>query len=530
VASHVRTRLPYRSAARGLALWSLPLLVSTAVLALAPAASARSALTLTAPAPLVTAPAPFAHAAAAEAAPPVPPNDEVANAQAIASLPATVNGTVVGATSAASEPSSSCGSTAGSVWYTLHTGASAQRIGVELAAAGKLDATVDVYRAVRSSLSEVRCQQTEEEGKAALTFRAAKNAVYEIRVAALTDSQLAGFALSVFLPTPAVAPPGAPLPAGGVSGHVDRIQNINAAYAVTLHAGVSYMIGLANETKHGACPRARLFAPGTGSFEGAQALAGIECSGYQLFTPGPGMGGRYSIEITPRAEHTGVQRFHLQVARAGADETAPGIALGNYGVAHAHLDGAGVQVLRLYRLDVASHSNLTLRLHAPSTAKFNLRLLGQDGNLIACQCGGSGSQKLQQKLTRGRYYVAVSVRNGSSGNFALERESRTITRTTVFFAGGSSHAGRAGAHLGRPTPIRVHVTTGASGPVTLNVERFDPVFGWQFFRQARAYVSGGTASIPFTAPAVGQWRVNAAYAGSRVSSPSRIGFSYLLVS
>jgi hypothetical protein len=475
----------------------------------------------------------FALPAAAEttpAPPPPPANDEVANAQAVPSLPATLNGTVVGATSVPSEAMSSCGSTVSSVWYTLHSGPSAQRIGVELAAQGKLDATVDVYRAVRSQLQEVTCEQSEEEGKASLTFRAAKNAVYEIRVAALADSQLAGFALSVFLPTPAVTPPGLALPAGGVSGQVDRIQNVNAAYSVTLHAGVSYLISLANRTKRGACPTAALFGPGTSTFEGAQALAGIECSGYTLFTPGPGRGGRYVFEVTPRAQHAGVQRFHLQVARAGPDETAPGIALPNYGVARARLEGSGVQVLRLYRLDVSSHSNLTLRLRAPSAAEFNLRLLDENGGEIACQCGGSGAQTLQQTLTAGRYYVAVSARNGSSGPFSLERESRTITHTAVYFAAASSHAGRASAPAGRETPIRVHVSTGAAGPVTLDVERFTPVFGWQFYRQVRALLSAGVASIPFTAPAVGQWRVNAVYAGSRVSSPSRAGFSYLLVS
>ncbi len=490
-------------------------------------AAVASAARVSTPAP---APGALARAALAEA-PPAPANDEIANAQPISSLPATLNGTVVGATAVPTESTSSCAaSTVNSVWYTLRTGAGAQRIGVELAAQGKLDATVDVYRAVRSQLGEVRCQQTEEEGKASLTFKAAKNSVYEIRVAAQADSQLAGFTLNVFLPTPAVTPPGPPLAGGGVSGHVDRIQNINAAYSVRMHAGVSYMIVLANTTGHGACPRATLFGPGTSTFEGARALAGIECSGYQLFTPAAGEGGRYTIEITPRAQHAGVQRFHLQVAPAGPAETAPGIALGNYGVARSSLNGGGVQVLRLYRLDVTSHSNLTLRLSASSSTELNLRLLDQNGAQIACQCGGSGSQKLQQKLAVGRYYAAVSVRNGSSGSFSLERESRTITRTAVYFAGARSRAGRAGAHAGRETPIHVHVSTGASGPVTLEIERFTPVFGWQFYRQVRAGVSAGTASIPFTAPAVGQWRVDAVYGGSRVCSPSRVGFSYLLVS
>jgi hypothetical protein len=478
--------------------------------------------------------APVAHVALGEAsATPTPPaNDEIANAQAIGGLPTTLNGTTVGATVVPGEPSTSCGgtSTTNSVWYSLHTSStSAQRIGVELAAADSLDATVDVYRAVRSALQEVTCEETDEEGKASLTFKPAKNAVYDIRVAALASSQLAGFTLSVFLPTPAVTPPGQPLPARGASGQVDRIQDVNAAYAVTLHAGVSYLFNLTNRTKHSACVTGSLFAPGTRSFETAGgSLLQIECGGYQLFTPGPGAGGLYTFEITPREQFIGEQRFHLQVAPAGPDETAPGIALGNYGVARAHLNGGGVQILRLYRMDVTSHSKLTLRLRAPRSAEFNLRLLDQNGDQIACQCGSSGSQTLQQKLRPGRYYATVSVRNGSVGDFTLERESRTITRTTVYFARASSHAGRASAPAGHETPILVHVSPAASGPVTVEVERFDPVFGWQFYRQLRTQVNAGTASIPFTAPAVGQWRVDAVYAGSRVSSPSRVGFSYLI--
>ena len=38
------------------------------------------------------------------------------------------------------------------------------------------------------------------------------------------------------------------------------------------------------------------------------------------------------------------------------------------------------------------------------------------------------------------------------------------------------------------------------------------------------------ATVPFTPPAVGQWRANATYEGSRTASPSAVGFTYLLVS
>jgi hypothetical protein len=454
---------------------------------------------------------------------PAPANDERANAQPIRSLPAAVNGTVVGATIEAGEAESACGvQTASSVWYSLRP-SSAQRIGLDLAAGGELDATIDIYHAVRSQLESVDCQRTESHGKASLTFNAAKNGLYLIRVAALTTSQLANFSLEVFLPTPAIGPPGRPLSAGGVNGQVDRIQNINAAYSFTMHAGVSYLINLANKTE-GACVSGALFAPGTGSFEeGSSPLLHIRCGGYRLFTPGPGEGGRYSFEVTPRTSHRGIQRFHLQVAPAGPAETAPGLALGNYAHAHGRLDGRGVRVLRLYRLDVTSHSNLTLKLIAPGSADFNLQLRNQNGNVIECQCGGSGSQTLQHQLAPGHYYAVVSVRDATAGNFTLIRESRTITSTSLSF---SSAKAAPGEGLG----IDVKVSPAASGPVVVEIERFDPVFGWQFYRQETAFVSEGTASVPFIPPAVGRWRAKANYEGSRTSSPSAVGYTYLLVS
>jgi hypothetical protein len=459
---------------------------------------------------------------------PAPPaNDALADAQGIHSFPASINGTIVGATTEGNERESACRvPTANSVWYSVRL-PSAQRVAFDLAAAGTLDATIDVYHAVRSQLSSVGCQQTEAKGKASFSFKAAKNGLYDIRIAALRGSALDSFTLEAFLPTPAVQPPGAPLPAGGVSGRVDRIQNINAAYAVTMHAGVSYMISLANVTK-GGCVSGALFAPGTSSFgneeeEGSgSSLLQVHCGGYQLFTPGAGEGGRYSFEITPRLSHRGVQRFHLQIAPAGPAETAPGIALGNYAVARGDLNGRSVRVLRLYRMEVTSHSNLTLKLTAPDSAEFKLQLRNRSGNVIDCDCEGSGSQTLTHQLAPGTYYAVVAVRGGSSGSFKLVRESRTITATSISFSSAKAAPGQA---LG----IDVKVTPAESGPVSVVIERFDPVFGWQFYREAQALVSGGLASIPFTPPAVGSWRAKATYEGSRTASPSAVGFTYLLV-
>jgi hypothetical protein len=465
----------------------------------------------------------FASTGAATAATVVaaPANDTQASAQIIHSLPASLAGTTVGATSEAGEPPSQCvGGTNSSVWYSVRSSA-AQRIAVNLAASGALDATVDVYHAVRSQLTPVECDRTDSHGKASLSFKASKNGLYLIRVAAQEKSELAPFSLEVYLPTPAVTPPGLPLPAGGIGGQVDPIQNVNAAYAVTLHAGVSYLINLANGSG-GGCVNGRLYPPGTRSFEeGSPAVVHINCRGYRLFTPAAGQGGRYSFEVTPQGR--GVKRFRLQVARADSSETAPGLALGNYAHGHGRLDGRGVHVLRLYRMDVTSHSNLTLKLTVPSSADFNLQLRNVNGNVVECACGNSGSQTLQHELKPGRYYAVVSVRDNSSGNFTLVRESRTITTTRLSFGVATAHAGQA-------LKIAVKVSPGASGPVTVDIERFDPVFGWQFYRESHATASGGSASVAFTPPAVGRWRAKATYGGSRTFSPSAVGFSYLLVS
>jgi hypothetical protein len=459
-------------------------------------------------------------ASAGASAATAPPNDEEADAQVIRTLPATITGTTVGATPDASSGASSCSvSTGPSVWYSLRS-ASVQRVAVDLTASGASEAVVEVFHAVRSQLNPAVCERTDAKGKASLSFNVSKNGLYLIRVAAIAGSQLAPFTMDVFLPTPAVRPPGAPLPASGASGHVDPIQNVNAAYAVTLRAGVSYLINLANG-HGGGCVNGRLYPPGTRSFEeGSPAVVHIDCRGYRLFTPGAGQGGRYSFEVTPQGR--GVKQFHVQVARADSSETAPGLALGNYAHGRGHLDGRGVHVLRLYRMDIHSHSNLTLKLKAPSSAGFNVQLRGINGHVIECACGDSGSQTLQHELKPGRYYAVVSVRDNSSGSFTLVRQSRTITSTSLSFGSAKTSSGSA-------VGIHVKVSPAASGPVTVEIERFDPVFGWQFYRQANAVAHRGTASVPFVAPAIGRWRAKATFAGSRTFSPSAVGFSYLLV-
>jgi hypothetical protein len=343
-----------------------------------------------------------------------------------------------------------------------------------------------------------------------------------IRVAKLLDSDPGTFTINVFEPQPPATAPGKPLPSRGVSSEVDRIQNVSQAWAVTLSAGVTYRMNLFSPTD-GACVSYGVFAPGAENFDSDDPVASEDCGGYRLFTPTTG--GRYSILVTPSDDVSGVQAYHLQVGVAPISATAPGLLLDNYARLHGRLNGGGVDAAALFRFNVSSRSNLQLNLAAGGSADFDIELLNDSGQRIGCACGESGSEQVERQLSPGRYFALVTAENGTSGRFTLERESRSITKTSISIA-GETHANEP---PGAAVPIQVSVGPGASGPVTITVERFDPVAKWLFFRTYKVNASGGSASVSFLPPTVGRWRAEASYAGSRTQSPSASGFATLLV-
>ena len=70
------------------------------------------------------------------------------------------------------------------------------------------------------------------------------------------------------------------------------------------------------------------------------------------------------------------------------------------------------------------------------------------------------------------------------------------------------------------------VAKAASGVVELQVDRFDPLTGWQFNRLLRVAVGG---SVGWRPPAEGRWRLRASFRGTIDASPSRSGYAHLLV-
>ena len=459
--------------------------------------------------------------ATAVADPAPPSNDSRDSPTILGPLPASATGTTVGATVAPTDPSSSCATEGGSVWYQLAVGAQVPpKIAVQVDANGELDAAVDVFIKQRSQNVPVTCQRTDKHGEAVFAFTPQKRTTYLIRVAQLSNSDSGTFGLRVFQPPPAATPPGAPLGAQGSSGSLARVVDVSSAYSVHLTAGVSYQVNLVSRVK--GCMRLAIFAPGAKSFDSTSPVGGLRCQGYRLYTPR--LSGLYSLLVQADAFAPGAQRYHLQLAAATAAQTAPGLPLGNYRRVGGYLSGSHVGVVRLYRFDVTSHSDLQLNLSTGSQRPFTLELLSQGGRQLDCSCDSEGDQTLTYTTRPGRYYALVQARDFSSGGFTLIRRSRTITHTTVQIDG----ARYVQEPPGTSASIQVRVRPGVSGPATVEIDRFDPVAGWQFYKDERVSVADGRGSVSFVPPSTGQWLAHADFLGSRGASPSESGYSRLL--
>ena len=319
-------------------------------------------------------------APAAQAAP--PPNDGRADAQVL-TVPSTVRGTTVDATTEEGEPISSCASSSHSVWYSIAPSA-ARDLVIELDAAGDLDAVVEVYRRTRSQLASVTCGQTDRRGRLTLDFSQARNADLLVKVGQRDNSSSDAFSLRVVAPDTPERPPGRALGRSGASASVDRIANPDDAYGVSMHAGTTYRVHLVSRER---CVTASLYPPGTGSFEDGSPVRNFDCDAYFIYTPGPGEGGRYSIQVRAPRSRRGALPYHVQVARAGEDDTAPGTPLANDVRVRGSLRGSAADVVDLYRFDVRRPSILDLRLRAGASSPFNLQLVGEGGRRIRCACG-----------------------------------------------------------------------------------------------------------------------------------------------
>jgi hypothetical protein len=458
-------------------------------------------------------------AVAASAA--TPPNDNRGAAITLGTLPTTVNGTTVGSTVEAAEPDSGCASVGGTVWYSVSVGAMApSRIGIKLAAHGSLDAAVDVYVRQRSQSNLVGCRRTDNKGRAALAFAPSAGTTYLIRVGQRSNSDPGTFSMRVFPLPPPPSPPGRHLSPHGANGVLDGTLATSAAYSLRLTAGTTYKINLVKPNQ--GCMRLHLFAPGTSSFN-ATPVAGLSCGGYRLFTPSAS--GVWSFLIVADPGNPDTQAYGLHVRPATDKEMAPGIPLPNFSHYKGFLRGNVIDDVRLFRFDVTAHSDLTLFLEAAFDAPFDLKLLDDRGHYLQCNCGSTGEETIRRQVQPGRYFAVVQAESFGWGPFTLSRQTRLITHIHTTIDG----TGYEQITPGTPARLEVRVTPGVNGPVTIEVDAFDPVERWQFHHAYHVQAVNGLALVPFVPPHVGRWRAEATFNGTRTASPASSGSAQLLV-
>ena len=441
-----------------------------------------------------------------------PSNDDRADARVL-TLPASVDGTTKDASlELETEPSSGCAPAKRSVWYLVKAPRDG-RISVKLDASGDLDTVVDTYLRQRSQTNPLECDLSDKDGRSEVSFKVKEGQSYLIRVGERQNSASGDFKLDVFLPEPPPVFPGARIPAKGLAGKVDVLQNRQDAYSVVLRSGVTYRINLALAGE--GCASLELYGPDAGDFDDPVEDR-LGCSGYGLFTPASGEGGRYSLLVTAPRGVRGVQRYHLQVGRALADDTSPGQFIRNFAKVRGRVDGQRLDVVDLYRFDVTKRSELTLTLTA--THDLGLTVRNDRGNVVA---GNGGEGDIRARCVPAATTRRCSPSSNQQERYTLTRVSRAITRTRI----GVQRKASPGSTI----PVTVRVAPKASGPVRIVAQRLDPLFGWLYLRTWKANASDGKATVGFTPPSVGRFRFRAKFLGTRGAASSQSGFTAVKV-
>ena len=430
-----------------------------------------------------------------------PANDTRSQAKKVGKLPATVKGSTLGATSDDNDPDG-CRLSWGTVWYSLSPG-NAGRLIVKLQAQRSLDASMAVLRRVRSETSLVGCKSTDGKGAAVLPVPVTKGATYLVVVGSRGESAPGDFTLQVLRGQSPERAPGKQLRNGSARGTLNGLTNVNDVWWVAMQPGSTYRVAMSS----------RPCVPMTLRQRGL-TLRSMSCGGYSTFTPGPDGGGRYFLElIAPQG--AGSAQYRLQFAKAGQDDIGVGSELKSLATVHGALAPAGVDVVDVFHFGVAERSDVRLRLGgAPA---YSLVLLTDSGSRLT-----SAGDQIRRQLDRGRYVVAVRGEIGAAASrYTLGLVIRRLTVTTLKAASPEVLPG---------VPVTLSLATTPApdaGRVKLQIDRFDPLEGWQFFKLLDA--SAGTGSVSWAPPALGRWRFRAAFTGTLTFSPSRSGYAFVLV-
>ena len=440
---------------------------------------------------------------------------EVPEATRIARLPAGIHGRTDGSSLSAGEPHPWCGSSNGVVWYELRA-ARRSAIVLRLRAGGELEAAVAVYHHVRSKLQRVACRSTNTFGRATVAFYGSLRGSYLVGVARRRGSADAGFTLTALVAERPSRPPGDGLPAGGTRSSLNPLLDPSDAWSVQLARGTTYRFNLTSQV----CVTMRLYRPSVYSFATSRPVLEADCGGYQTFTPGPDGGGLYSLHVSLAGTSPATHPYLLTFAEAEADDIGPGLSLANGETVRGSISGRGIDNVDLYRITIPrDHQQTTLDFRQKPTTGMDLMLLAENGRHIRCACEAGGRQRLRDVLPAGHYFVVVRSRLRSGGPYSLGVVTRDITTTTLSATGGTT------LDLTPGTAVTFTVEVAQAhdgGPLTLEIQRFDPLSGWQFSTLYRQRLgTDGSFTTTWMPPSVGRWRAHARFFGTRFSSFSK---------
>jgi hypothetical protein len=429
-----------------------------------------------------------------------PANDSSREARSIRRLPQTVTGTTIGATGDEAD-TRECGLAGGTVWYSLKP--KVARIVLKLQTRGNLDATLVALRRFRSDTDLIGCGRTNRARRLVVAWDVEPGATYLLAVGQRQGSPPGEFTLQAVAAQARERSPGRQLASGGVATTVDWLSDVNDVYWARFEPGTTYRVAFSSN----GCATLSLRGPNG-------PLRSWSCGGYATFTPGPDGGGRYLFEVTAPSR-SGAVGYRLSATRAGPDDVGIGQELANLANARGSLAPLSGDVVDIRHFDVTQPSDVRLRLS--TGAGFSLLLLTDTGRRLA-----AGEGEVSRTLSRGRYVVAVQARAGTSGGtYTLGLVVRQLTRTTL---SASAHEIRPGASVTFTVEVKPQPN---GGSVRLQIDRFDPLDGWQFNRFVRLQAAGGR--ITWTPPAAGRWRARATYGGTLLFSQSRTGYLHLLV-
>ena len=428
-----------------------------------------------------------------------PANDSARQAKELA-VGAQIKATTVGATSDENDPDS-CNLAGGTIWYTVRPGARVSRVVVRFHAAADFDAALVVVRKVRSQTEEVGCAQTDRRGDAVAAWDVEKGAVYLVAVGQRKGSAPGDLSLQVLAAQPREVAPGHHLAHGSVRSRVDWLTDVNDIWWETFTPGTTYRIAFSSN----ACAALTIRNKG-------EVLRSFRCNGYTTFTPGPDARGRYVFEVTAPGR-PGTTPYRLVIQPAGPDDVGVGLPLANLTTARGALSPGIGDVVDLYHFDVATLSDVRLRLEGRA---FSISLLTFGGAQLA-----SGEGQTERTLGPGHYVAAVRASSGQAGgSYRLSLVIRQVTRTTM-------SASSAEVSLGSSVSFSIGIAPPPDGGVVdVEIDRYDTLAGWHFQHSIRLHAG---ARFSWTPPAAGRWRVRASYLGTISYSPSRSGYSTILV-